>query len=251
MCLECSGDKYLLDDRGCVEECPYGTYADDLLGWCVKCSCECESCSANKYDCDRCTGAAKLNDDGDCVISSPTMPWAKFNADWKSFNLYYPYAGFDVGYRSNFVDLPDSMPRTCKDKILDINWQDPDYAEDVTSVQEKLADLLPEREYAKLEEIASLLQSTSVNGGYMHSKETRTVPWKVFYATADSLFGRVHTLEGLVESDSVHREAIASIDTLTQAAFDVPNLCEKVFSNPQAELLFKLGAESHCEFLQE
>ena len=85
----------------------------------------------------------------------------------------------------------------------------------------------------------------------MHSKETRTVPWKVFYATADSLFGRVHTLEGLVESDSVHREAIASIDTLTQAAFDVPNLCEKVFSNPQAELLFKLGAESHCEFLQE
>ena len=69
VCLECENEKYLWEHRGCVEECPHGTYADDILGWCVKCSCECESCSENKFQCDTCKGPAFKKDDGECVVS--------------------------------------------------------------------------------------------------------------------------------------------------------------------------------------
>ena len=79
--LECEGDKYLLQGFGCVDECPHGTYGDDLLGWCVKCSCECESCSIDKTTCDECKGPATWKD-GKCVTNSPTAPWAQFNDDW-------------------------------------------------------------------------------------------------------------------------------------------------------------------------
>ena len=69
------------------------------------------------------------------------------------------------------MDLPNSPVLTCKDHLLDVDWGHADYAEDVNAVQLKLQDILPEREFEKLEEIAQLMQGTHVGNAYKHTRE--------------------------------------------------------------------------------
>jgi len=38
----------------CIESCPAGTYSDTDLGWCIRCACQCATCSVNKHTCTSC-----------------------------------------------------------------------------------------------------------------------------------------------------------------------------------------------------
>lgn len=95
----------------CVEKCPRGWVADPTLGWCVKCSCDCEECEGNRDQCTSCKGNAYLLD-GQCVTNSEIQPFAQFETDLSGDNNYYYYnyftitydlAGLNLGYRSDFT----------------------------------------------------------------------------------------------------------------------------------------------------
>ena len=231
-----------MEGFGCVFRCPRGYYADEVLGWCVKCSCECETCSESKYQCDKCHKPADLNDEGECVVGTEYAPYAIFNEGWDSFNLYYPMAGYDIGFRSDFVHKPNSPFLTCKDRILDLDWNSAEFIDQLEIIQEKFRDLTTDHEYEKLLEIIDNMGPINFDH-YKHDFETIQNSWKVLYTAADSIFGRSFD-ENLVECDNMNQDAIASwID------FDTPKLCEKIFAESQAELNDMLGVGKKCTFL--
>ena len=244
VCLECSAGLFLLEGHGCVEECPYGSYADEALGWCVKCSCDCETCSNSKYECDECKGPAYLNNEGICVVPTEHAPYAKYNDDWMSFKLYYPYTAFDVGYRSNFVDYYDEPILTCKDRMLDLDWNHVEFEADLEAVVMKLKDLTTEEEFAKLEEIADTLSLLDLQK-YQHTYETSMNKWKVFYSVADSLFGRTFS-DDLVQSQEMNINGMLSV-----VDFEVPELCKMIFGDENEDRLEKIGISSDCYFLDD
>ena len=77
VCSRCDNGLFLLGMFDCVQKCPRGWVADPTLGWCVKCSCECEECDGNRDQCTSCKGNAYLLD-GKCVTNSEIQPFAQF-----------------------------------------------------------------------------------------------------------------------------------------------------------------------------
>lgn len=60
VCSRCQEGEFLLGLTDCVEKCPRGWISDPVLGWCVKCSCECGECNGNRNNCTTCKGHAYL-----------------------------------------------------------------------------------------------------------------------------------------------------------------------------------------------
>lgn len=134
ICLACDSTHYKFGETGCVTTCPDGWVNDDLLHWCVKCSCECETCSMNKENCTECAGDAFLLN-GKCVTPSHSSPYAQFTSDYSSFQLFYPAGGINLGYRSNFSNYVDSPLLTCNDKILDVNWNNASFQSELANIK--------------------------------------------------------------------------------------------------------------------
>jgi len=89
-------------DNGCVSECPSGYIEDSFTGWCLKCSCYCDQCTGNKYNCNDCKANSFFTSSGRCYEFADEYPVAKFNSDWKSFTITYPNVGYYTGFSSSF-----------------------------------------------------------------------------------------------------------------------------------------------------
>jgi len=65
-CQKCKDKFFNLDNRKCVEKCPYGTMENEDTGKCVDCIKHCGKCS-NKHKCDTCKIGYYLDCTGRCV----------------------------------------------------------------------------------------------------------------------------------------------------------------------------------------
>jgi len=168
----------------CVEECPRGWVEDDLLGWCVKCSCECEECEENRDTCTICKGDAYLLE-GKCVTNSEIQPYAKFFNDddlyYNTFYVTYNLAGINLGYRSDFERRPYAPIITCQDNLLKSNWNHEDFENDLEAVKRKIQTLVSESEFMLLERIGAKIEAFPPGFNYKHIDETTANPWKIFY----------------------------------------------------------------------
>ena len=225
-CLECAkADEYLQASAGrtvCVEHCRDGWYADDLLKWCVHCSCECETCEGERDQCTSCTGLAELNADGHCEVRSSSEPYAKFNNDWESFKLVVPNAFLYSGHRTDFLNEPSSSVLACKDELLNEDWGNPDFLDELAAIDAKLDALMNDHEKRKLEEMRSTI-TTIPSNKYGHASEIGSdiIHSKIWYSVADSLFGRERTQ---VENIRINSDAL-----ICRVDFNIDGLCDIIF----------------------
>jgi hypothetical protein len=244
ICLECSEiNEYLDKERGCVEECAPGWYADDLFKWCVKCSCECETCLGNRENCQTCTGLAELNTQGECEVLSSREPYALYADDWASFTFTYPQAAFYIGHRSDFINYPNTPVTTCKDEILDIDWNNSGFADDLLEIRKKILEMpsLNQEEKDKLIELEAWNIELPVGTWrYYHNSdaEANTVnKLKLLYSVADSIFGSLRTETSY---ETISHDALAAMIN-----FDVEDLCDQMFVD---DTDVRLGSARRCKY---
>ena len=91
LCYQCVPGLYLYNNHDCIETCPAGTYADDVLGWCVKCDCNCETCSS-RFQCTSCHGHDSMFEiiDGRCYHDPYLKPEARISDDLMSVEIDIP-----------------------------------------------------------------------------------------------------------------------------------------------------------------
>lgn len=246
-CLECAkADEYLQESGGravCVEHCRDGWYADDLLKWCVACSCECEKCEGARDQCTSCAGLAQMNEDGECEVLSTREPYAKFDSDWNSFKLTVPEAFYYVGHRTDFLNEPEAPVLTCKDELLSEDWGNPDFTEELAAINAKLDALMNEHEKRKISELVSSIESIPQNS-FGHASEIGSdiIHSKIWYSVADSLFGRPRSE---VQSRPINTDALACL-----IDFNIDELCDLIFLDNAEQNLIKsrLGDSRKCQF---
>ena len=249
-CSGCVEGKYLLGLNQCVDKCPKGWVGDDLLGWCVKCSCECEECENNRDTCTVCKGDAYLLD-GKCVTNSEIQPYAKFfDSDvnyYAKFYITYNLAGINLGYRSDFDRTPYLPILTCHDSILNANWNDGDFANDLEAVKRKIREMITQEEFDLLERIGKNIKAFPPGFNYKHADETTANPWKIYYLYADSLFGFDWTKweDSSVITDVFPQQAV---QTLNRG--EIYSLCEEIFVD-DGYLWEKIGRGALCWFNQD
>jgi hypothetical protein len=192
VCNICQDGYFLDGTNGCVLECPLGTYADPIFDWCIKCACECSTCDGSRDACTSCNPGSSLDEEtGTCQQFPSELPYAIYNDDYQSFDLFYPEARFYFGYRSTFVgDNPDAQPHACKDEILNEDWNSADMNAEKEAI---LAILMPKLNAHEQDFINTFLNTPHGDANlenYAHDLETSEDQMKMIYFVSDSLFGK-------------------------------------------------------------
>lgn len=242
ICITCSAETFLSGVQGCVSECPAGYYEDTLFRWCVKCDCECATCSGSRSNCTSCNPGSTFNEEiGECVQNVPEFPYAVMGEDYSSFDFIYPYAKFYQGYTTE--SLADGTIQGCKDGLLDLNWNDAS----MDTIKSEFEAAIANYDDLNIFEIQVLEQFISAAGSfnrsnYHHELETSNEPLKVLYYLADSWFGK--------DRSSVSR--LPHPDSQTSMPTEpIEGLCELIFDNTNDILDDVLGANRECEFVED
>ena len=116
-CIRCdrSQDYFLFRDH-CVQECPHGTYKDEVTGWCAKCSCNCgDGGCSDAHTCNTCTMPNTELDTESGMCKCKTKASAKWADDWQKFTITIESA--DVRFRdfkAEAMSNHDFSMKTCR-----------------------------------------------------------------------------------------------------------------------------------------
>jgi len=125
LCFQCETGFYLLNNAQCVSTCPPGFYADDIFGWCVRCDCNCLTCTS-KYTCTMCNGNMDFFEiiNGTCYENPLQIPTIQISETWDSFNFIFTKSHGILYYADEITngDEYDFWYHLCYNNRLKTNW---------------------------------------------------------------------------------------------------------------------------------
>lgn len=227
---------YYLQDGVCVDRCNSGSFGDVILGWCVKCSCDCARCSGYKEGCiDVCTTGVFNTDSHRCEFTLEADPVVMIDINTATISIEFP-PGVSILNVTETDVTKDSLYNIngiCRDEAYYSDWTEYlnnnyDYTHIVTSLKSNLnadeqaqIDQLLSADYSAID---TSLKESNGYGKYMMEDEGTFEIVKLLAYYRYSLFGKTDLASeyGYVdknfyhESTMVHNvcELLLDIDTI-------------------------------------
>ena len=246
-CLSCDSGFFLDGDRGCVEACPDGKYADEALGWCVNCGCGCVTCEGSKDSCTSCDTGVMLNEDTmSCEMPPAYFPYGNLNGDSTGFTFYFPHAKYFYSKAQDFSEAYDASTnpysiQTCRDGTLDQDWSAPEFETQKANLLAFYQAVMPNEDMVTA--LLNILDTATIEpANYGHIEEEAADTLKAIYSVSDSLFG----MEDLIDIDTE-----PDTDSTTVPIFDEgTDICAELFTAIDGgDIDALLGAGRTCEII--
>jgi hypothetical protein len=213
---------YYLQNGVCVQKCIPGSFEDDILGWCIKCSCDCERCSGYKNGCiDSCSSGSFNSNTQRCEFYLEADPVVSVDANTATISIEFPpgVSVLNVTETDIARDSLYNMNGICRDEAYESDWTE--YLNnnyDYTNIIASLKSMLNEDEKSQIDRILSAdysaidssLQESNSYAKYMMEEEGTFEIVKLLAYYRYSLFGKTNLASqyGYVDKNFYHESSM-------------------------------------------